>query len=86
MGIYRLPDGNTIVAEQDFIDEVYPGATRLPDPLPDPKAAILAQLVEIDNQSNTPRARREAMLGNVTYLASLDKKAVTLRSQLEKLS
>ncbi len=33
---YQLPNGNIIVAEQDFIDAVYPGAILLEEPQPEP--------------------------------------------------
>ena len=54
-------------------------------PAPDPRPAILAQLAEIDAQSESPRANREAALGNVTWLASLDAQAAALRAQLKAL-
>ncbi len=32
---YQLPDGNVIVAAQDFIDHHYPDAVLLPEPAPE---------------------------------------------------
>lgn len=43
---------------------------------------ISALLAEIDVKADTPRARREATLGNTSWLASLDKQASDLRKQL----
>lgn len=35
---YQLPDGNTIIASQEFIDEHYPDAVLLPEPaIPTPE-------------------------------------------------
>ncbi len=34
---YQLPNGNIIVAEQEFIDAVYPGAILLEESQPEPK-------------------------------------------------
>ena len=57
----------------------------VPDPKPAQRAAILAQLAEIDAKSDSPRARREALLGDVTWLTSLDSQAADLRAQLSAL-
>lgn len=54
-------------------------------PVVNPKLAILAQLAEIDAKSDSPRARREALLGNTTWLNELDGQAYVLRTQLGKL-
>lgn len=50
------------------------------------KAAILARLAEIDALGDTPRARREALIGAVTWLEKLNAEAATLRAELEKLT
>lgn len=49
------------------------------------KAEILTRLAEIDALGDSPRARREALLGNTTWLASLDAEAATLRAELAVL-
>lgn len=84
MTLYELEDGNRIVAEQDFIDSVYPGAKKVEASVPSKNSAILQQLEEIDALALKPRTLRETALGNVTYLAELEKKAVALRAQLKE--
>lgn len=51
---------------------------------PDPNAAIISQLAEIDKQSDSLRAKREAALGNTSWLAELDARAAALRAQMVK--
>lgn len=46
---------------------------------------IISRLAEIDRLGDSPRARREALLGNTTWLASLDSEAATLRAELAGL-
>lgn len=53
--------------------------------VPTPRDLIIDQLAEIDKKSDSPRARREALLGNTTWLATLDAQAAALRAQLSAL-
>jgi len=54
-----------------------PPATRSDD--------ILTRLSEIDRLSDSPRARREAMLGDTVWLKSLNDEAALLRAELATL-
>lgn len=45
MARYQLADGNVIVADKDFIDAYYPGATLLPEP-PQPMATVTLTKLE----------------------------------------
>ena len=85
MATYQIKStGNRILADQDFMDQHYPNDyTLIPEPEPDPKLAILAQLAEIDADGDKPRTRREALLGNITYLEALNKQATELREKLK---
>lgn len=78
---------NRIVADQAFVDKVHPGKHRaLPEPAPDPKIAILAQLAAIDAETSKPRTVREVELGNadtIAWLESKDAEAKALRAQLK---
>lgn len=47
-------------------------------------APILARLAEIDRISDSPRTRREALIGNDNYMKQLDAEAASLRAQLRK--
>lgn len=80
----EVPDGT---GQRDVLnpDGSYTKYIAPPPPLPNPKIAIFAQLAEIDAQSESPRAKREAALGNVAWLASLDAQAAALRAQLKAL-
>lgn len=49
------------------------------------KEQIYKRLIEIDREGDSPRARREALLGNTTWLASLDAEAIKLRQELLSL-
>lgn len=49
------------------------------------KIEIQKLLQEIDAKSDSPRARREALLGNNAWLTSLDAQATSLRSELATL-
>ena len=88
---YQILDGttvtNTIEADADYMTQRYPAGNyqHVPDPAPSQKEVILAQLAEIDAKSDSPRARREALLGNHTWLTALDAQAVALRAQLAAL-
>jgi hypothetical protein len=53
-----------------------------PIPVVDRKAEILAELAKIDAATDTPRARREALLGNTAWLTQQDAKAAALRAEL----
>lgn len=45
MAKYQTPDGNTIIADQEFIDKHYQGATLLPEPVvAEPAASWLISL------------------------------------------
>lgn len=55
------------------------------DSRPQQRAALLAQLVEIDAKSVAPRAQREAALGQTAYLLLLNAQANELRTELAKL-
>jgi hypothetical protein len=48
-------------------------------------AEIKAELAAIDAKSDSPRARREALLGNTAWLSSLDTQAAALRAELATL-
>ena len=87
MATYKINStGNVIIADEAFVEANYPNDyTLIPELPPDPKIAIFAQLAEIDAQSESPRAKREAALGNVAWLASLDAQAAALRAQLKAL-
>ena len=78
------PYPNFISPEQGWAMPNY-SEPPVPDPKPAERSAILAQLANIDVQSESPRAKREAALGNVTWLASLDAQAAALRAQLKAL-
>lgn len=49
------------------------------------KSEIISRLATIDALGDSPRARREALLGNTTWLASLDAEAAALRAELATL-
>lgn len=58
-------------------------------PDPDEQAArkseIMARLVEIDRLSSSPRAQREALLGDLTWLTTLNTEAEALRTEMASL-
>lgn len=89
MANYKLSGGNVICADQAFIDEHHPDAVLLPTPVINNadirKQDILARLSEIDRLSDTPRARREALLSNTAWLSSLDTEAAALRVEFSTL-
>ncbi|OGT54236.1 MAG: hypothetical protein A3E01_00165 [Gammaproteobacteria bacterium RIFCSPHIGHO2_12_FULL_63_22] len=53
--------------------------------VPTRRDEIISALAEIDQKSDSPRARREAALGNTTWLASLNTQALALRAELAAL-
>jgi len=63
-------------AQEPFGDNVY---------TPTARDLIIAQLIELDTKSVSPRVMRESTLGNTTYLASLEAQAVALRAKLATL-
>ncbi len=83
MALYKLSDGNTIIAEEDFINSVYPDAVRLPDPPVDPKAAILAELDTL--QTLSPRTMFDLARGDKSHVERIALKVDVLRKQLEDL-
>lgn len=78
-----VPNG-TSVRDIKNIDGTFTKYTAppAPDTRPAQRDALQAQLSAIDAKSDTPRARREALLGNTTWLALLDAQASALRTQL----
>lgn len=74
MSKYQLPNGNIIVAEQEFIDAVYPGAVLLeepqPEPEPQPPAHIITRLAFRNRFTGAEKAAIE--------LASLDNPSASL--------
>ena len=47
-----------------------------------PNVAILNQIAALELKADTPRARREALLGNTSFLQSIESQIQALRSQL----
>lgn len=86
MSVYKLSDGNTILASQDFISENYPDAVEviIPPTKDELNAPILAELAEIDKQSSSARAIRDIALGQLDWIRALENKAVDLRAKLIK--
>ena len=50
------------------------------------RTEVLARLAEIDRLSSSPRAQREALLGDLVWLTSLNTEAVALRAELTALA
>jgi len=81
--------GAVIAADDTAIGDFYDGSIfsrpvipAVPTSRPD---QIAGRLAEIDMLGSTPRAKREALLGNTQWLAQLDAEAATLRSELANL-
>lgn len=53
--------------------------------VPTRRDKIIASLAEIDQKSDSPRARREAALGNTAWISSLNNQAIALRAELAAL-
>lgn len=86
MSKYQLPDGNIILADADFVAAHHPGAVKILDSQQNQRILeIKTRLTEIDTLGDSQRARREALLGNTIWLASLDAEATTLRAELAVL-
>lgn len=50
------------------------------------RTEVLARLAEIDRLSSSPRAQREALLGDLAWLKTINAEADTLRAELSTLS
>lgn len=50
MSVYLTPDGNRIIADQDFIDANYPGAQMLEEPKAEPIAAPVDQPIVLNEK------------------------------------
>lgn len=85
---------NIVVADEPLSDNWHPGNhgigslfdgvgfTRAPVRELTRLEQMYSRLVEIDRLGESPRARREAGLGNTAWLAALDAEAVQLRAVL----
>ena len=80
----EVPDGtganDTRNADGTWTKFVAPPAIEVPV---DPDIAVLRELADLDAKSGIPRALREALLGDTTWLAALEAQAVALRGRLK---
>lgn len=90
---YLLDNGNTILADQAFIDAYHPGAVLIQptdtEVKQEQRAAIIAKLAMLDANADKPRTRREVALGNaatISWLAAQDDQAAALRAELAALN
>lgn len=74
MKIITLPNGATIEGDE-----------YIPTEAEQAKLDIVRKLARLDQLSDSPRARREALLGNTAWLQSLDTQAAALRAELAGL-
>lgn len=85
MTIETITDGPYTVTYVDGIERIRV-VTQTPKTARElRREEILLELARIDAATDTPRSRREALLGNVMWLQQQDAMAATLRAELAAL-